>query len=405
VASALNTAGHPAGARERGLVLGQRVQLTGRRTPPQPPLWVRPPRPPRARGLGAQLEEARRRADLLQLLSDVSRAAVEPGDLRDVLDRIARFVYMRFPRAWVSIWLLDETGEELEGAAWAGSQQPPAPLGSRWPVSRGVCGRCVRTGEPQHVTDPRADPDWVAFGGISATEYVVPLRVGGELLGVMDVESAERDAFSVADREVLRTLADQVAGAVRLAVLHARLSRANAELQRLSTIDPLTGLPNRRRFEEVLDGEWRRAARAQAPLSLLVVDIDGFKAFNDRHGHPAGDACLRRVGRALRQGLRRAGDFVARWGGEEFVAVLPGTTAAAAAATAETLRHAIEKLGHGPGRRVTISVGVAEARPGRPRTSARVLMAAADRALYAAKWAGRNRVVVSPTRPHRPKKT
>ena len=354
------------------------------------------------------LQAAERRADLLQLLSDVSRAAVQPGRLGEVLNRIARFVHARFPRAWVSISLLDETGRWLKVEAWASRRKPPAPLGTRWPVSKGVCGRAVRTRQPQHVLDPAGDPDWVVFGGRAACEYAVPLQVGDEVLGVMDVETAQRDAFSEGDREVLRTLADQVAGAVRLAVAHDRLRVANRALQRLSMSDPLTRLPNRRRFEQVLEAEWRRAARTGTPLSVLVADLDSFKAFNDAHGHPAGDTCLRQVATALRAGLRRAGDFVARWGGEEFVAVLPGTPASDARRIAESLRRAIFDLAvpHGASPVspvVTVTIGAAGGIPRAEDTAPTDLLLAADSALYEAKALGRNRVALSRRAPRRPR--
>jgi diguanylate cyclase (GGDEF)-like protein len=177
-----------------------------------------------------------------------------------------------------------------------------------------------------------------------------------------------------------------------------QLARANRVLESLSYVDGLTGIPNRRQFREVLDREWRRCGRAGLPLSLVMIDVDEFKRFNDTYGHPAGDACLTRVAAAIVTGLRRGGDFAARYGGEEFAAILPETDRAGAAALAAELRRGVEGLAI-PNERasagvVTVSLGVAAATP--DETSAvDALVAAADGALYRAKRRGRNRVEVA----------
>ena len=180
-----------------------------------------------------------------------------------------------------------------------------------------------------------------------------------------------------------------------------RLEHANRALRRLSSQDGLTGIANRRQFDEVLDLEWRRAHRAEAPISLLMIDIDHFKAFNDAHGHQRGDDYLKAVAAALRDGLNRPGDVVARYGGEEFVVILPATDDAGANACAERLRSsvlALEIPHDRPGAPLsaTVSIGVATAFP-REGSSSATLIAAADEALYRAKSEGRNRVRIAQT--------
>ncbi|MGA9750360.1 MAG: two-component regulator propeller domain-containing protein [Acidobacteriota bacterium] len=175
-----------------------------------------------------------------------------------------------------------------------------------------------------------------------------------------------------------------------------RLSAVNTLLEGFSYQDALTGVANRRRLEEVLDSEWRRAIRTGNPLALVVVDIDHFKDFNDAYGHQRGDECLCSVARILSETLSRAGDFIARYGGEEFVAVLAGTDLAAAVAVAEEMRLRVEALGMphefaGGRGLVTISLGVAAVVPG-GRGTPEELFRAADGALYSAKQRGRNRV-------------
>jgi diguanylate cyclase (GGDEF)-like protein len=172
------------------------------------------------------------------------------------------------------------------------------------------------------------------------------------------------------------------------------LREANQLLIELSYVDALTGIANRRRFEERLGQEWRRAIRARSPLSLIMIDIDGFKAFNDAYGHPAGDECLRQVASALADSLPRAGDSLARYGGEEFAVILPLTELAGALKVAEQLRRRVEELAisdrPSPFHVVTISCGVATSLPTTSQL-AQDLIRLADEALYKAKQAGKNR--------------
>lgn len=180
-----------------------------------------------------------------------------------------------------------------------------------------------------------------------------------------------------------------------------KLEALNAELALVARSDALTGLANRRAFDETLEREWRRAARENAPMSLLLLDIDRFKGFNDRYGHQEGDACLRAVAAALRDAVRRSGDFTARYGGEELVVVMPSTDAAGAARVAERVRADVEglripHLGNPDcGAVVTASLGCATLRAADLAEAAdgpAALVARADACLYEAKRAGRNRV-------------
>lgn len=196
---------------------------------------------------------------------------------------------------------------------------------------------------------------------------------------------------------------------------HLALKHKSDELRRLTAVDALTGMTNRRAFDDTLRMEWRRAMRSRAPLSLLLLDVDFFKAYNDTYGHLAGDECLRKVADVLTAAARRAGDVAARYGGEEFAVILPHTSAIDAHRIAERLCAAVRDLAipHGGSLvapRVTISVGVASmllpceavdnalllchrcSRFERCRAAPDDLVALADRALYTAKRNGRNRV-------------
>jgi diguanylate cyclase (GGDEF)-like protein len=189
---------------------------------------------------------------------------------------------------------------------------------------------------------------------------------------------------------------------LRQRLLKQELTHANQELERVARYDGLTQAANRRHFDEFLSHLWERAKSTQGhALSIIMIDVDHFKAYNDHYGHPAGDACLVQVADAVQRCLRRPGDLVARYGGEEFIAVLNRAPLEQALAAAERVREAIEALNlpheapitHG---RVTASIGVATLLPGERQTSAERLIALADEALYQAKNRGRNRVWPDP---------
>lgn len=177
---------------------------------------------------------------------------------------------------------------------------------------------------------------------------------------------------------------------------HLELKKYRDILERISLIDGLTGIANRRHFDQTLEKEWRRALRHRDILSLALIDIDFFKKYNDYYGHLAGDECLQKVGSILTESLKRASDLGARYGGEEFVILLPSTAKAGALTVTERIRSNVEELriSHEMSKvakHVTVSIGVAAIRPELDKVPSE-LIRQADSALYQAKNAGRNRV-------------
>jgi len=181
--------------------------------------------------------------------------------------------------------------------------------------------------------------------------------------------------------------------------LTARLEEVNLELQLLSTRDGLTGLANRQAGNNFLSREWLRAAREQKEFSVIMIDIDFFKLYNDSHGHLEGDECLKKVAAALQQGLHRPADMLVRYGGEEFMALLPDTGREGALIVGSTIMAAVAaaQLYHGYSAvspQVTVSIGIASTTPG-VDMPVELLIDSADRALYRAKQEGRNRICIS----------
>lgn len=178
---------------------------------------------------------------------------------------------------------------------------------------------------------------------------------------------------------------------------HVRLKRQNALIEHLMRQDALTGIYNRRAFDETSEREWKRARRLGQPLSLLMMDIDHFKQYNDHYGHGSGDACLQRVGQTLSSCMRRPGDFIGRYGGEEFVSLIPQTDLPGALQLAEYMVTTVSALQIPHARSstspvVTISIGIATGIPESELEMA-ALKERADQMLYVAKAAGRNRAV------------
>lgn len=248
----------------------------------------------------------------------------------------------------------------------------------------------------RHIAELAVDPDAPAI--LMALGGMAPLPGAGTRLGFHYESSSHGRRWYVmavqvtvhgGEHSYVATLRDETEE-------HQR----QLDLAIEATTDPLTGLFNRRHLDIVLAAAWRRAAQTGAPLSLIFVDVDRFKTYNDTYGHSLGDTCLVAVGTCLSEIARRSGEVVARFGGEEFVVLLPDTDSDASIATAERIREAVAMKGmahsgNPPLGVVTVSLGVATMRPqSDPRAEVGQLVDAADQALYAAKEAGRNRVMV-----------
>ncbi|MDZ8262295.1 PleD family two-component system response regulator [Nostoc sp. ChiQUE01b] len=222
------------------------------------------------------------------------------------------------------------------------------------------------------------------------------------ITGLEDQESVDR-AFAVGAIDFVTkpihwpVLRQRVKRLIQQSQLQQKLEAVNLELQRLVTIDGLTQVANRRRFEEYFSQEWQRQKREQRPLSLILCDVDFFKLYNDTYGHRVGDHCLQKIAQAIKDMIKRPGDLVARYGGEEFAVILPNTDTKGVTHVADEICHAVRALAipHQNSQvssYVTISVGFTTEIP-QPDSDLEEMIATADRALYQAKAAGRDRFV------------
>lgn len=324
-------------------------------------------------------ESLTREAEQFAILYDVGKTFISTLDFDKLLNNILSRLTVFFGTLNMAVFLADEGKNELKLRAYM--NYPESMKNLRIKIGgTGIAGHVAGTRMMYYAPDVAKDPYYVRGVEEAQSEICFPLIIGERLIGVLDVESAEINRFTEDDINLLSTLSTEIA----IALDNSRLYE---EMKTLSLTDPLTGLANRRSFELFLDGEARRAERYHRPFTLLMIDFDNFKSYNDRHGHAAGDEVLKKFGRLMKNSTRDV-DFLGRYGGDEFVAILTETEVGLAGEVAERMRQVIEAQTGEP--RVTLSIGIATY----PSDSAErgELLRLADRACYEAKQQGGNRV-------------
>jgi diguanylate cyclase (GGDEF)-like protein len=269
----------------------------------------------------------------------------------------------------------------------------------RRPFDLDIIGRNLGTQQEWKPDNLKAGGSYAGMGPVDVTPRLYVRSSGSGPLFVVAGKPL-RAVFELWQKEALRigavvlVLSLFVLGsAIVLAREISRRADAESKLEEMATTDALTGLRNRRKFDHVIDSEWRRAMRQKTPVALLMIDADHFKAYNDTFGHQAGDQVLVGIAICISDSVRRAGDCAARYGGEEFAVLLPDTSATDAFKIAETIRAKVLGWSEG-GAGSTVSCGIASLAPTSGMDWA-ILVAAADKALYAAKAGGRNQSVVA----------
>ncbi|RPJ24885.1 MAG: diguanylate cyclase [Chloroflexi bacterium] len=322
-------------------------------------------------------------------LQSISHAVTSSLEINDILNKVIQLLRDSFGYTYMGVYLLE--GDVLHLGAQLG--YPPDSLIHELQIDSGVIGRTVRTRQTQFVQDANRDPDFIRASYGVKSEIAVPLLKDENVLGVLNVESNDNAALDENDVNFL----DALAGSIAVAIDNARL---HAEVKLMAMTDVISGLANRRAFDETLEAEVTRASRYTQPISLIILDLDSFKEYNDKWGHPAGDVRLREIADLLRANVREP-DVAARYGGEEFAIILPNTPKNGAIRLAERLRRSAESsapyrsgaYSSIPG--YTISLGVATF----PDDAASVeeLLHAADKAELMAKRLGKNQVYTANT--------
>ena len=297
-------------------------------------------------------------------------------NVRKLLD-VDRIAIARYPSSKAPS-IVASTDETLQNAYY-----PVNPPSQQTPH---ICS----VAEPEHLT--LNDQDWFQHCQIEA-EYRFPIVQDSKLWGMLLMHGPDTILAGI-DFDLLDPVVSQLIIAIQQSNLHYSLQLANAELTRLTNLDGLTKIANRRALDDYLDREYRRLQRDQQIMSVIMIDIDYFKLYNDAYGHPQGDVCLISVAKVLRRSVSRSTDFVARYGGEEFAIILPNTDAPGAIHLAHQIQKNLANLNlehntHRSSSRVTLSIGIASMLPAVDSSSHEIILAA-DAALFQAKEQGRN---------------
>jgi len=343
---------------------------------------------------GNSINKCLRHAEAIETLMEIARVLASPSEIREILGQIMlQISRLLSPKAW-TLLLKDENSGELELMDVV-SAVAESLKGVRLPAGYGVAGWVAENGESLVIPDVRSDPRFAAesdhkLSFCTRSVVCVPIRNNEQILGVIELINGQEDeVFDDADEQILTTIAD-IAG---IAISNAK---AIAKIKQLAVTDDLTGLYNSRYFFEQVEYEIERAKRYNSQLSLVFFDLDRFKIVNDTYGHLVGSRLLAEVG-AIVQGSIRKTDKAARYGGDEFVIILPQRGKPGAESLAiklqETLQNQQFVSNSGELLKITGSFGVASFPE--DALSSSELINAADEAMYQVKDSGRNGVRVA----------
>jgi len=357
-------------------------------------------------------QEVKVRTEEINQTAEILRRINEGIDVEETLDLVYDSFQAIVPYNRIGYAELLDEGARV-GAVWArtDAEESLLPVGYELPMEKTSLGQVLERRKPRILNDleaylrqrPESESTRLMVDEGMRSSLTVPLYGLGRTQGLLFFSSRRANAYTPDHVRIIQRLASQLAVIIGKSRLHEELivatwnlEEANRRLESLARVDPLTGLGNRRFFEDRLESEWRRQLREEQPLGLILVDVDHFKEFNDTYGHQAGDRCLQKIAGVLQSVARRAGDEVARWGGEELVVLLPKVGFEGTRRVAEDLRIQvagleIEHTSSPVLPFVTISAGFTAVVPS-PAHTPDQLVRAADSALYRAKETGRNRI-------------
>lgn len=360
-----------------------------------------------------ELQEA---YDNIKIISDIGQSITSTLNLEKILIRVYENINHLMDASVFGIGLTNETKQIIEYKLYM-EDSVRAPIFSTFLGSTSSWAVwCLKNRKEIMINDVENQyANYIqgrknSVGGRMESIIYYPLIVEDTILGVLTVQSKRKNAYSQYNFDMVRALSSYIAIAINNAQESEKLAeeikvRKNAQMElekinekllKLSEIDGLTGIPNRRRFDEFFSLEWSKSEEYSNYLSLLIVDIDCFKEYNDHYGHLAGDEVIRKIATLLQNSLKRCTDFVARYGGDEFIVVLPSTNAEGALCVAKRMKKAIEslKIEHNYSsveKYITITIGVSSIIP-KSNIDKVTLIHTSDKALYEAKGKGRNTI-------------
>lgn len=354
--------------------------------------------------LEKKISTARSQGDLVaRILEKINEARSLPEVLEQIFSDLETLVpYDRIGYARI------DPSEGIVRAEWAASRnlEIHLPVGFSAPLKGSSLERLTREEEGVRVINdleyysnenPQSESTRLILKEGIRSSLTLPLRAFGRPVGFLFFSSTRKSVYTRKHQRILQLLRNQLSIIIEKSQLMDDLQEANTQLAALAREDSLTGLFNRRHFEEILDLEWRRALRSGSELSLLLLDLDCFKMLNDRYGHEAGDRAIQAVASILKTNAARAGDLAVRWGGEELLLLLPDISFTEGRRIAEKIRREVLKAAipnrDAPGSGIlSVSIGLTSCGPSKQPEAFSTFFHAADRALYRAKKLGRNRV-------------
>jgi len=331
-------------------------------------------------------DEARSRLKELELLNQVTRILAGSEDLDEIFTTLVKEIRQAFQVTAVGVLIRDPESDALTVKAADGESDTEISE-LKLELGKGLTGVAAETGEVQYAPDVTRDPRYVPADPRIRSELAIPLLAQDRVMGVLNLESSSLGAFPPEERRVAEIVAAQIAQMLSRVLLYQQVAT-------MAVTDGLTGLYNHREFFRRLDAEFKRSIRYAYPLSLIMIDIDFFKEFNDTAGHLAGDQALKVIAEKIIESVRET-DVVARYGGEEFAVILPLCHESTALEVAERIRVSIEESGLRGGEGtppLTVSVGICTAPQHADRHEE--LVKQADDAMYISKRDGRNRCTV-----------
>ncbi|MBW4691243.1 MAG: diguanylate cyclase [Lyngbya sp. HA4199-MV5] len=347
-----------------------------------------------------------------QLFLDTIQAVSEAADLETALQATLCSIQQAIAWDYGEAWMLDDDDMTFHLCQVSYDRQNvrlkqfhETSTAITFSYRVGLPGRIWALGQPEWIESLAQQSEQTFLRGEAAivadlaSAFGVPIVVEERILAVLVFFSRKMAAPNAKLLRLTKALALHLGVSMQRKLAEASLKQVNRELHRIASIDELTQIPNRRTFDAFLQTEWGRSRREHISLSLILCDIDYFKRYNDRYGHPAGDDCLQKVAQAINNSIRRPADLAARYGGEEFAAVLPNTTPQGAVYIAQRIQQAIcqLKLAHADSTAsdcVTLSMGIASLVPTQEQ-SLKEIITFADQALYTAKARGRNTFCLS----------